>query len=85
MEILYPYELDRQLGGISRIELLCRTWALNRTTTKAIYTVTVDLLAYAMTSEFAATWLPAVFVPLIGLVTPAVFIVLVGRHITATD
>jgi len=42
-------------------------------------------LAYAMTSEFAAAWLPAVFVPLIGLVTPAVFIVLVGRHITATD
>ena len=38
-----------------------------------------------MTSEFAATWLPAVFVPLIGLVAPAVFIVLVGRHITATD
>ena len=38
-----------------------------------------------MTSEFAANWLPGVFVPLIGLVTPAVFIVLVGRHITATD
>ena len=45
----------------------------------------MDLLAYGMTSEFAATWLPSVFVPLIGLVTPAVFIVLVGRHITATD
>ncbi len=38
-----------------------------------------------MSSEFAANWLPGVFVPLIGLVAPAVFIVLVGRHITATD
>ncbi|ABX09576.1 MULTISPECIES: photosystem I reaction center subunit VIII [Prochlorococcus] len=38
-----------------------------------------------MSSEFAATWLPAVFVPLIGLVTPAVFIVLIGRYITAAD
>ncbi len=54
-------------------------------TIKALYTVTVDLLVYAMTSEFAAAWLPGVFVPLIGLITPAVFIVLVGRHITATD
>ncbi len=38
-----------------------------------------------MTSEFAASWLPAVFIPLIGIMAPAVFIVLVGRHITATD
>jgi len=45
----------------------------------------MDLLAFAMTSEFAANWLPSVFVPLIGLALPAVFIVLVGRHITATD
>ena len=45
----------------------------------------MDIFVYAMTSEFASAWLPAVFVPLIGLVTPAVFIVLVGRHITATD
>ncbi len=45
----------------------------------------MDLLVYVMTSEFAAAWLPAVFVPLIGLVAPAVFIVLVGRHITATE
>ncbi len=45
----------------------------------------MDLLVYPMSSEFAATWLPAVFVPLIGLVTPAVFIVLIGRYITAAD
>ncbi|KGG15858.1 photosystem I subunit VIII (PsaI) [Prochlorococcus sp. MIT 0603] len=45
----------------------------------------MDLLVNAMSSEFAATWLPAVFVPLIGLITPAVFIVLIGRYITATD
>ena len=43
------------------------------------------LKEYPMSSEFALTWLPAVFVPLIGLMAPAVFIVLVGRHITATD
>ena len=67
------------------IELLCHQWCLTCSTKAAIYTVTKELLAYAMTSEFAATWLPAVFVPLIGLVAPAVFIVLVGRHITATD
>ncbi len=45
----------------------------------------MDLFVYPMSSEFATTWLPAVFVPLIGLITPAVFIVLVGRYITATD
>ena len=45
----------------------------------------MDLLAFAMTSEFAATWLPSVFIPLIGIMAPAVFIVLVGRHITSAD
>tara|TARA_B100000131_G_scaffold277454_1_gene281320 strand:+ start:1368 stop:1484 length:117 start_codon:yes stop_codon:yes gene_type:complete len=38
-----------------------------------------------MSSEFASTWIPAVFVPLIGIATPAVFIVLIGRFITATE
>ena len=45
----------------------------------------MDLLAIGMSSEFAAAWLPSVFIPLIGLALPACFIVLVGRHITATD
>ena len=31
-----------------------------------------------MTGEFAAAWLPAIFVPMTGIVFPAVFIVLVG-------
>ena len=39
----------------------------------------------AMTGEFAAAWMPAVFVPIIGIVFPAVFIVLVGSHITASE
>ena len=38
-----------------------------------------------MTGEFAAAWLPAVFVPIVGIVFPAVFIVLVGSHITASE
>jgi len=38
-----------------------------------------------MTGEFAAAWLPAVFVPIIGIVFPAVFIVLVGSQITASE
>ena len=38
-----------------------------------------------MSSELASSWIPSVFVPLIGIVTPAVFIVLIGRYITATD
>ena len=37
-----------------------------------------------MTGEFAAAWLPAMFVPITGIVFPAVFIVLVGRVITAS-
>ena len=38
-----------------------------------------------MTGEFAAAWLPAMFVPITGIVFPAVFIVLVGRVITASE
>jgi photosystem I subunit 8 len=38
-----------------------------------------------MTGEFAAAWLPAIFVPMTGIVFPAVFIVLVGRVITAAE
>ena len=56
------------------------------TNRSSLITVIKDLIWYIrMSSEFAATWLPAVFVPLIGLITPAVFIVLVGRYITAAD
>ncbi|HJN36672.1 MAG: photosystem I reaction center subunit VIII [Prochlorococcus sp.] len=38
-----------------------------------------------MTGEFVAAWMPAVFVPIIGIVLPAAFIVFVGSQITATD
>ena len=38
-----------------------------------------------MTGDFAAAWLPAIFVPITGIVFPAVFIVLVGRVITAAE
>tara|TARA_X000000368_G_C23046492_1_gene719366 strand:+ start:788 stop:916 length:129 start_codon:yes stop_codon:yes gene_type:complete len=42
-------------------------------------------LGLIMTGDFAAAWLPVVFVPIIGIVFPAVFIVLVGRVITAAE
>ncbi|WP_320663768.1 photosystem I reaction center subunit VIII [Prochlorococcus sp. MIT 1223] len=37
-----------------------------------------------MTSDFAVNFLPQIFVPLIGIMAPAVFIVLIGRYITAS-
>jgi photosystem I subunit 8 len=42
-------------------------------------------LGLIMTGDFAAAWLPVLFVPMIGIVFPAVFIILVGRAITAAD
>ena len=36
-----------------------------------------------MSSDMVASWLPAIFVPLIGILVPAVSIVLLGRYITA--
>jgi photosystem I subunit 8 len=42
-------------------------------------------LGLIMTGDFAAAWLPVLFVPMIGIVFPAVFIILVGRVITASD
>ena len=38
-----------------------------------------------MSSDMVASWLPSFFVPLIGILVPAVFIVLIGRYITATE
>tara|TARA_B100000212_G_C27027629_1_gene385922 strand:- start:425 stop:541 length:117 start_codon:yes stop_codon:yes gene_type:complete len=38
-----------------------------------------------MSSDIVASWLPSLFVPLIGILVPAVFIVLIGRYITATE
>ena len=44
-----------------------------------------EALSLDMTGDFAAAWLPAIFVPITGIVFPAVFIVLVGRVITAAE
>jgi len=38
-----------------------------------------------MSSDMVASWLPSLFVPLIGILVPAVFIVLIGRYITASE
>tara|TARA_Y100001968_G_C19417234_1_gene749659 strand:- start:1280 stop:1417 length:138 start_codon:yes stop_codon:yes gene_type:complete len=45
----------------------------------------MELLDADMTSEFALNFLPSIFVPLIGIMVPAVFIVVIGRYITATE
>tara|TARA_B100000700_G_C14608403_1_gene652427 strand:- start:386 stop:508 length:123 start_codon:yes stop_codon:yes gene_type:complete len=38
-----------------------------------------------MSGEFATSFLPSIFVPLIGIMAPAVFIVFIGRYITASE
>jgi len=43
------------------------------------------LLARAMTGEFAAAWLPSVFVPLVGILGPAVAMALLFNVIEARD
>jgi photosystem I subunit 8 len=43
------------------------------------------LLAYAMTGEFAAAWMPSVFVPLVGILGPAVAMALLFNVIEARD
>tara|TARA_B100000700_G_C15051500_1_gene860544 strand:+ start:4302 stop:4445 length:144 start_codon:yes stop_codon:yes gene_type:complete len=44
----------------------------------------MDVYLDTMSSEFASSFLPSIFVPLIGIMAPAVFIVVIGRYITAT-
>jgi len=43
------------------------------------------LLACAMTGEFAAAWLPSVFVPLVGILAPAVAMALLFNVIEARN
>ena len=38
-----------------------------------------------MTSELATNLLPSILVPLVGIMIPAVSIVMLGRYITATE
>jgi photosystem I subunit 8 len=42
-------------------------------------------MATAMTGEYAAAWLPSVFVPIIGLLGPAVAMALLFNTIEARD
>ena len=42
-------------------------------------------LARAMTGEFAAAWMPSVFVPLVGILGPAVAMALLFNVIEARD
>lgn len=43
------------------------------------------LLARAMTGDFAAAWMPSVFVPLVGILGPAVAMALLFNVIEARD
>jgi len=43
------------------------------------------LMAQAMTGEFAASWMPSVFVPLVGILGPAVAMALLFNVIEARD
>ena len=43
------------------------------------------LMAQAMTGEFAASWMPSVFVPLVGILGPAVAMALLFNVIEASD
>ena len=51
----------------------------------ALRTVPAVVLALAMTGEFAAAWLPSVFVPLVGIMCPAVAMALLFNVIEARD
>ena len=42
-------------------------------------------LARAMTGEFAAAWMPSVFIPLVGILGPAVAMALLFNVIEARD
>jgi photosystem I subunit 8 len=51
-----------------------------------IFTVSaVAVLARAMTGEFAAAWLPALLVPVVGILGPAVAMALLFNVIEARD
>ena len=43
------------------------------------------MITQIMSTDMVASWLPSLFVPLIGILVPAVFIILIGRYITATE
>ena len=68
-----------------RIELLCRRQEAEQAARTVVPTVTTDVLAVAMTGDFVAAWMPSVFVPLVGIVGPAVAMTLLFNVIEARD
>jgi photosystem I subunit 8 len=66
-------------------ELLCRPVRRPEAPRKAILTVRAVYFAQAMTGEFAAAWMPSVFVPLVGILGPAVAMALLFNVIEATE
>jgi|GEM_PF-217270 photosystem I subunit 8 len=52
---------------------------------KGLLTVPAVVTGLAMTGSFAAAWMPSVFVPLVGILAPAVAMALLFNVIEARD
>ena len=68
-----------------RAELLCRHRRAGGTRSGALLTVPAVDHALAMIGDFAAAWMPSVFVPLVGILGPAVAMALLFNVIEARD
>ena len=66
-------------------ELLCRPRRTGETHSGALRTVPAVDHALAMTGDFAAAWMPSVFIPLVGILGPAVAMALLFNVIEARD
>ena len=72
-------------SGVERAELLCRHRRGNRARSGGLRTVPAVDHAFAMIGDFAAAWMPSVFVPLVGILGPAVAMALLFNLIEARD
>lgn len=52
---------------------------------KSLLTVPAVVTGLAMTGSFAAAWMPSVFIPLVGILGPAVAMALLFNVIEASD
>lgn len=68
-----------------RAELLCRTHGPGRALWEALLTVPAVSPVLVMIGDFAAAWMPSVFVPLVGILGPAVAMALLFNVIEARD
>ena len=66
-------------------ELLCRHRRTGEARSRGLLTVPAVDHALAMIGDFAAAWMPSVFVPLVGILGPAVAMALLFNVIEARD